>query len=242
MREAQRGFHPEARYEFRLDLDGDAVEHLTYRVSFWERDSAGRQSFEMRQLLGAEARDPGATGSLFAFGSTESMIEAHDGTGIWTGLARRPFFIEPTVLKAVWAAFQNGTRVELGTWQPADAVNLFAGTTVHSIVLEVPDAVFEGLIGPDRQIGLWCTTSLATDAGGWRPINRAGLPMIQPIFNPDQRERASLYNTTHPSEDRANDGQVFAKAHGGCCRRVRHGDRPGSIRTDHRRALAARTS
>ena len=38
------GYHPEGMYEFKLDLDGDAVEDLTYRVTFGERDKDGAQS------------------------------------------------------------------------------------------------------------------------------------------------------------------------------------------------------
>ena len=32
------GFHPEGMYEFKVDLNGDAVEDLTYRITFSERD------------------------------------------------------------------------------------------------------------------------------------------------------------------------------------------------------------
>jgi hypothetical protein len=33
------GFHPEGMYEFKVDLDGDAVEEITYRIKFDERDA-----------------------------------------------------------------------------------------------------------------------------------------------------------------------------------------------------------
>src|SRR5277367_5030552 len=32
------GYHPEGMYEFKVDLNGDAVEELTYRLTFEERD------------------------------------------------------------------------------------------------------------------------------------------------------------------------------------------------------------
>jgi hypothetical protein len=34
--------------------------------------------------------------------------------------------------------------------------------------------------------------------------------MIQPIFNPDDSQRASDYNTTQPADDRANYGELIA--------------------------------
>ena len=42
--DVQRGFHPEARYEFKVHFDRADFQALTYRVSFGERDSEGRQA------------------------------------------------------------------------------------------------------------------------------------------------------------------------------------------------------
>jgi hypothetical protein len=42
---------------------------------------------------------------------------------------------------------------------------------------------------------------LATDAGGWRQINRAGHPMMWPIFWPGDTDFSNPANTRHPSED-----------------------------------------
>ena len=33
------GHHPKGMHEFKVDLDGDAVEDVTYRITFEERDS-----------------------------------------------------------------------------------------------------------------------------------------------------------------------------------------------------------
>jgi hypothetical protein len=209
--DAPKGFHPEARYEFRVDLDGNAEEDMAFRLTFGPRDVRGQQTVELRRLDGADARQPAATGTLLATGTTESVIAGADGLRLWAGPAPDPFYIDPTVLKAVGEAFHHGTKVDLSGWQAATAVNLFTGTQVSAIVLELPTAVFGGIGGEQGRIGVWGTTTLATDAGGWRPINRAGLPMIQPIFNPADSERASEYNTTRPSADRANYGALFAK-------------------------------
>jgi Domain of unknown function (DUF4331) len=204
------GFHPDAHYDFRIDTDGDVVEDLTYRVIFGQLDQAGRQPLELHQLAGAEAREHTAPGTLLAWGSTEAVVTVSQGLRLWAGLAAESFYVEPTVLDAVRRAVRFGRRVELGAWQPRRAVNAFAGTTVYAIVLEVPDGALAGLLGPERRLGFWGTTTLATDTGGWRPINRMGLPMVQSIFNPADDERASDYNTTHPADDRANYGELFA--------------------------------
>src|SRR6266702_3179296 len=64
------GYHPEGMYEFKVDLNGDAVEELTYRFVFGERDAQGKQSYTVRRLTGAEATDPAASGTVVAQGTT----------------------------------------------------------------------------------------------------------------------------------------------------------------------------
>src|ERR1700744_3134772 len=64
------GYHPEGMYEFKVDLNGDAVEELTYRVTFDERDSAGKQRFILRRIPGAEAVDAHAPGKVALQGVT----------------------------------------------------------------------------------------------------------------------------------------------------------------------------
>jgi hypothetical protein len=57
---------------------------------------------------------------------------------------------------------------------------------------------------------VWCATKLATDAGGWRQVNRAGFPMMWPIFWPDDTRFTDPANTRHPSRDLAEDGAQLA--------------------------------
>lgn len=78
--------------------------------------------------------------------------------------------------------FQDGTTINLSGWDPARAKNLFAGHSVYSIVLEVPDSELLATAGGNRRVGIWALSSLATDAGGWRSINRVGPPMIHPLW------------------------------------------------------------
>ena len=67
---AEPGFHPEARYEFKVHMDGADFEELTYRVSFGAADSAGRQALRLHALAGADARRDDATGDLLLEGRT----------------------------------------------------------------------------------------------------------------------------------------------------------------------------
>jgi hypothetical protein len=102
----------------------------------------------------------------------------------------------------------KGTAVDLSGWRPQQAQNSFKGTTVESIVLEVPHE--HARLRRGRRIGVWCATKLATDAGGWRQINRGGHPMMWPIFWPGDTDFSNPANTRHPSQDLATAGELVA--------------------------------
>jgi hypothetical protein len=79
---------------------------------------------------------------------------------------------------------------------------------VETIVLEISHA--HPRLRPGTRIGVWAATKLATDAGGWRQVNRAGHPMMWPIFWPGDTHFTNPANTRHPSEDRDADGKYLA--------------------------------
>ena len=206
------GYHPEGMYEFKVDLDGDAVEDLTYRFTFDERDAQGEQRYVVRSIRGTDAVNPDAPGTVVARGTTNEIVATPAGLRVWAGKAGDPFWIEPDVLHAVGHAFQDGKPVDLSGWDPRRAKNLFAGHTVYSIVLEVPDQ--ELLAGSDgqRRIGAWAVSTLATDAGGWRSINRVGLPMIHPLFTQYNEDLGNRLNAGCPRDDLATYGETITKA------------------------------
>ena len=206
------GWHPEGMYEFKVDFNGDAVEDVTYRITFDVRDSKGNQRYVVRSIRGAQATDPHAAGTVIAQGTTGEATTTAAGVRVWAGKAGDPFWIEPDVLHAVGHAFQDGTTVDLSGWDPSRAKNLFAGHTVHSLVLELPDGELLAGAGNNRRIGVWAVSTLATDAGGWRSINRVGLPMIPPLFAQYNEDLGNRLNAGHPSDDFATYGAAITKA------------------------------
>jgi hypothetical protein len=199
-------------YEFKVDLNGDAIEEVTYRLTFSERDKHGKQGYVVRCIRGAEAADPHAPGSVVAQGTTGETVTTASGLHVWAGKAGDPFWIEPDVLHAVGHAFQDGTTVNFSGWDPSRAKNLFAGHTVYAIVLEVPDGELLSGAGNKRRIGVWAVSTLATDAGGWRSINRVGLPMIHPLFTQYNEDLGNRLNAGRPSDDFATYGEVVIKS------------------------------
>ena len=95
---------------------------------------------------------------------------------------------------------------------PNRAKNLFAGHTVYSIVLEVPNSELLNGAGENRHIGVWAISTLATDAGGWRSVNRVGLPMIHPLFTPYNEDLGNRLNAGRPADDFATYGAAVIRS------------------------------
>ncbi len=195
---AEPGFHPEARYELKVHFDGADFETLTYRVSFGEPDSAGRQALQLHALTGDQAREDAAPGDLVLQARTGEAASGGD-TRLWTGRIADSFYIDLSLLAIINGAVASGTAPDLSAWRPENAQNSFAGTMVDSNVLEVSHS--HPQLRPGARTGVWAATKLATDAGGWRQINRAGHPMMWPIFWPNDTDFSDPANTRHPSED-----------------------------------------
>ena len=203
---SEPGFHPEARYELKVHFDGADFEDLTYRVSFGDADPDGRQTLQLHALSGSDAREDVATGDRVLEGRTGETATGPD-TRLWAGRIGDWFYIDLSLLDMVNSAVRSGTALELSGWRPEEAQNSFADTTVDSIVMEISHE--HAQLRPGARIGVWATTKLATDSGGWRQINRAGHPMMWPIFWPDDVQFTHPSNTRHPREDFDADGQYF---------------------------------
>lgn len=190
-----------------MHVDGADFETLTYRASFGEPDSAGRQALQLHSLSGDQAREDSATGVLVLEGRTGETSRT-DGVRIWAGRIGDPFYVDLDELGLIDAAVKEGTAADLSAWRPERARNSFADTTVESIVLEVSHQ--HPVLHAGARTGIWCATKLATDAGGWRQINRAGHPMMWPIFWPGDTDFSNPANDRHPSADLSTEGKNIA--------------------------------
>jgi Domain of unknown function (DUF4331) len=161
----------------------------------------------LHALTGAQARDDSAEGDLVLEGTTGEAASSGDARS-WAGRITDSFYIDLSLLAIINGAVKNGSAADLSGWRPDHAQNSFAHTHVDSIVLEVSHQ--HPQLRPGARIGVWCATKLATDAGGWRQINRFGHPMMWPIFWPDDVEFTNPANTRHPSEDVSADGAYLA--------------------------------
>jgi hypothetical protein len=202
---ADKGFHPEALYEFHIDTGDDAVPDLTFRVTFRAAEPDGRQTWVLDRLAGAAATDRNASGAIVAAGRTEEIITTPDGVKVFVGRAGDPFYLDGTVITAVLTALKNGAAVDLSGFDPRQAANLFAGTNVTAIVLEVPAE----LIGAET-IGVWATTALDDHHGVWLQINRCAKPLVSTLFDVTEAGFDD-YNATDPGDDLDNYGDLVRR-------------------------------
>lgn len=77
-------FHPEARYEVKVHVNGSSFEEITYRVSFGGADANGRRAFRLHALSGREARADSATGQFLVEGQTGTEARGA-GVRAWAG-------------------------------------------------------------------------------------------------------------------------------------------------------------
>lgn len=203
------GCHDEAMYEFNIDTDGDAVSDLVFRATFGVYQD-GQQTVTLRRLTGTDTSDRMAEGTVVAQGVTGETIEGQDGIKLFAGAAAEPFYIEARVVTAVKKAIAESAEVDLGDFDPGTATNLFGNSNVCAIVLEVPNEALGGTIG------FWGTVALATDAGGWRQVQRAATPLVNTLYDfteihLDGGEEHANYNATNPADDAQNYGDFVAK-------------------------------
>ena len=126
-------FAPEARYELKIDTDGDAIANISYEVRFSSFEG-GQQSATLRLAEGAQAAETGAGGRVIVEGAPVST--GHEGHvtqagdhRFFAGWRSDPFFFD--VLGTL-----NKFQFTSG--------DFFADKDTCSIVLEVPNS----LLGP----------------------------------------------------------------------------------------------
>jgi hypothetical protein len=181
-------FAPEARYELKIDTDGDALADITYQVSFASVEGGG-QTATLRRIEGAHDAKVLVEGVPVSTGHDAHVAQAGDHR-FFAGWRSDPFFFDV-----------------LGTLDNFQfkAGDFFADKDICSIALEVPDALL-GL----KEVGLWARTLIPADSagGGWVQAERGARPSQTPFLAGEQND---AYLGGEPADD-ARFVPVFAHA------------------------------
>jgi hypothetical protein len=174
-------FAPEARYEFMVDTNGDAVADIGYRVQFLVSED-GTQSTIVRRVETAEAIGKGEDGhvilesALVSMGQLARVTEAGEYR-FFAGWRSDPFFFDTLGIL--------NNRQFTGD-------DFFADKDVCGIVLEVPNSDLG-----TRRVGLWART-LIYAAGDWVQADRGALPAQAVFLVGEQRD---AYLSGEPRDD-----------------------------------------
>jgi hypothetical protein len=172
-------FAPEARYELRIDTDGDLVADITYRFQF-SRSETGAQSATVRRLEGANGA------------GTEAIIE---GASVSKGPSA------PVSLAGEYRFFA-GWRSDPFFYDAGGALNdfqftgddFFADADVCSMVLELPNAELG-----DGEVALWHRTLVPADDANWTQVERGARTQLVPFLVPNEEKDA--YVGSEPGDD-----------------------------------------
>jgi hypothetical protein len=149
------GFHPQGLYEFKLDLDDDGVEDVTFSFTFDEADAERRQRWVLRRFNRADAQGvvllAGVTGEVRADGGTMRAL---------AGPAADPSSVLEAGIAAARTTISDRGRVAIEDFALDETADLPGGTDVGAIVLELADEIL-----PTRTVGFWGATLIATDSG-----------------------------------------------------------------------------
>ena len=181
-------FATDIEYRINVDNDGDAVEDLIYKVTFFDFH---RKQYVIVRL----AHDADERGRFVAFGRTDRKLRLRGGGNAFAGLRSDPFFFD---LDGFLGTVEGIGERDLNDGMENDP---FATFNASAIVIEVKDSKL------GANIGVWASTH---DAYTGAQIDRMGRPAINTVVNSSgpivgaPTENKNVYNASHPSNDVAN--------------------------------------
>ena len=192
-------FSPNARYNLKVDTDGDARPNVTYRFQFRTKtgpfflgDTA--QPFTVTRIAGgrstvvARGTPPNNIGppldSELPRLAAKGVVALAGGGQAFAGQRDDPFFGD------IGAIFDL-VAIRKGTGNMGGGKDFFAGYGVHTYGVQVPIA---GLKAKNGTIGVWSsvdrrkvttrTVSGARNSGGWVQVNRLANPLVNEVIIP----------------------------------------------------------
>jgi hypothetical protein len=193
-------FSPNARYNLKIDTNGDARPNVTYQFRFRTKtgpfflgDTA--QPFTVTRIANGRSRvvargttppnniGPRSTPSYRAL-AAKGVVPVAGGGSAFAGQRDDPFFGD------IGAIFDL-VAIRKGTGNMGGGKDFFAGYGVHTFGVQVPIA---GLSARNGIIGVWSsvdrrkvttrTTSGARSSGAWIQVNRLANPLVNEVVIP----------------------------------------------------------
>src|SRR2546425_1131166 len=174
-------FKPGALYEFKIDINGDAVADICYSVQFASSEN-GKQTATVRRTLGAQAVGIGDDGEVIVENAPvsvehEALVTKAGDFRLFFGWRSDPFFFDV-----------NGNFNHM----QFTGDDFFKDKNVCSIVIELPNSALG-----NNGVGIWART-VDKAAEGWIQADRGGKPLQAVFLVGEQRE---AYLSGEPAND-----------------------------------------
>jgi hypothetical protein len=208
-------FSPAARYNLKIDTDGDALANVTYQFRFRTKtgpfflgDTA--QPFTITRIVGDKAQvvargttppnniGPRSTKNYRAL-AAKGVVSLAGGGQAFAGQRDDPFFGD------IGAIFDL-VAIRKGTGNMGGGKDFFAGYGVHTFGVQVP---IGGLNAKNDTIGVWSSVDRrkvttrndhgARNSGGWVQVNRLANPLVNEVVIPTGLK--DEWNGRHPSQE-----------------------------------------
>jgi len=192
-------FSPNARYNLKIDTNGDALPNVTYRFQFHTKTGpfflgGTAQPFTVTRIAGGKSKvvargttppnniGPRSTPSYRSL-AAKGVVSVAGGGSAFAGQRDDPFFGD------IGAIFDL-VAIRKGTGNMGGGKDFFAGYGVHSFGVQVPIA---GLSAKNGTIGVWSsvdrrkvtTRGRATrNSGGWVQVDRLANPLVNEVVIP----------------------------------------------------------
>ena len=207
-------FSPSARYNLKLDTNGDARADVTYQFRFHTKtgpfflgDTA--QPYTVTRIAGGKAKvvargttppnniGPRSTPNYRSL-AAKGVVRIAGGGSAFAGQRDDPFFGD------IGAIFDL-VAIRKGTGNMGGGKDFFAGYGVHTFGVQVPIA---GLRAKNNTVGVWSsvdrrkitTRGAATrNSGAWVQVNRLANPLVNEVVIPTGLK--DQWNALQPSQE-----------------------------------------
>jgi hypothetical protein len=207
-------FSPSARYNIKVDRNGDGKADITYAFRFktptgplFLGNTTQSYTVERNGHLWAKGTTPpnnigprllGFLGVKNYKGTVaKSIVKAKDGVRIFAGQRDDAFYGDIGAIFDLLGFRKAGTTGDKGGGK-----DFFAGYNVHAVALQIP---LKQVDTKSHTIGIWSTTDRknVTVAGkvarGWTQVSRLGNPLINEVIIPTSMK--DVWNRLNPSQD-----------------------------------------
>jgi hypothetical protein len=208
-------FSPTARYNLKIDTNGDALPNVTYRFQF--RTNTGpfflgdtAQPFTVTRIAGGKSQvvargttppnniGPRSTPNYRSL-AAKGVVPLAGGGQVFAGQRDDPFFGD------IGAIFDL-VAIRKGTGNMGGGKDFFAGYGVHTFGVQVPIA---SLNARNSTIGVWSSVdrrritargSITRNSGRWVQVNRLANPLVNEVVIPTGLK--DQWNAVQPWQER----------------------------------------